>query len=58
MKPYNYEEFKRRIEAINEQKGNLVLSNQYGMLLLLNEQNEILLNMSELVSYRERMENA
>lgn len=52
----SYEELEERVEEMN--KGGLILSNQYGMLFILNNDNEILLNVTEYVSKKERMKHA
>jgi hypothetical protein len=53
----SYEELLERVGAMNE-SAELMLSNQYGMLLLLNDKNQVVLSLSHLVSREERMRNA
>ena len=51
-KYYTYEQIKNRMEALNA--GDLTLSCQYGMLFLLNKDNQIILNLTDLISPEER----
>jgi len=53
---YTYKDLEERVEEMN--KGKLTLSNQYGMIFLVNDQNEILLTLTDLVSKEERMKHA
>lgn len=47
-----YEELKQRVNLMSERK--LIFSNQYGMLFILSEDNKILLNVTELVTAKEK----
>lgn len=49
---YTWDDLKERVEEIN--KGKVILSNQYGMIFLLNQDNEILLCLTDLVEESER----
>ena len=53
---YTWGDLQDRVEELN--KGGLVLSNQYGMVFLLNKQGQIILNLTDLVSREERMRYA
>lgn len=53
---YSWEDLEARVKEIN--KGGLILSNQYGMVYLLNQQNQIILNLSPLLTREERMRHA
>lgn len=53
---YSWEELEERVKRLN--KGVVILSNQYGMVFLLNPEGEIILNLTELVSKKERMKHA
>ena len=53
---YSWAELVSRVEELN--KCTVILSNQYGMILLLNSHNEIILNLTALVSKEERMKHS
>ena len=53
---YTWRELQERVEELN--KGGLLLSNQYGMVFLLNKQGQIVLTLTDLVSREERMRHA
>ena len=54
----SWDELEERIAELNRVKGNLVLSNQYGMIFLLDGDNRIILNLSALLTREERMKHA
>ncbi len=53
---YSWYELKARINEIN--KGEVTLSNQYGMIFLLNKKGDILLRLDSLLTKKERMIDA
>lgn len=53
---YSYLDIEMRIAELN--KGGIVLSNQYGMVFLLNKNNEIVLNISGLLTREERLKHS
>jgi hypothetical protein len=55
---YEWQDLKERIELLKELKGDVILSNQYGMVFLLTQDNRILLNLSPLLSKAERLRHA
>lgn len=53
---YTVEELEERVAEIN--KGGVILSFQYSMVMLLNQDNEILLRLDPLVSREEALEHS
>lgn len=58
MARYTYAQLRERIKILNEIKSDIMLSNQYGMLFLLDSEGRIILRIDELVSKKERLEQA